>query len=263
MQKITALLITFNEEKNIQRYLNDADYADEIIIVDSFSKDKTVELAKLHPKVKVFLREFKNFTDQRNFALSKSSNEWVTFFDADEHLPESLKQEIVQTVNSEDALDAYYVHRRFYFQEKLLRFSGMQSDKAIRLFRKSKSKYKSNLLVHELIDCAGTIGKLENSLDHYTYSTVEEYRRKLTSYSKLRAQELEKKNLKPNLFHYLIKPTYRFVNHYIIRLGFLDGKDGFIISKLHAESVYKRYVFLNDIYKEKSSLLINKNAKTL
>lgn len=260
MQKITALLISFNEEKNIQRFLNDADYADEIIIVDSFSKDKTVEIAKKHPKTKVFIREFKNFTDQKNFAISKASHEWITFFDADEHVPANLKNEIVHTVNSKNPLDAYYVHRRFFFQERLLRFSGMQNDKAIRLFKKSKSKYKSNLLVHELLECDGTIGKLKNSLDHYTYSSVEEYRKKLTSYSKLRAQELEKKNLKPNFFHYLIKPAYRFLNHYIIRLGFLDGKDGYIISKLHAESVYKRYVFLNDIYREKPSQLINKNA---
>ena len=260
MQKISALLITFNEEINIQRYLDDASYADEIIIVDSFSTDKTVELAKKNSKVKVFQKEFINFSEQKNFAISQASNDWITFFDADEHLSNHLKEEIVQKINDPKALDAYYVHRRFYFKDKLLKYSGMQSDKAIRIFKKSKAKYKPNRLVHEIIKCDGKIGRLKNSLDHYSYSSEEDYKSKLLSYSRLRAQELYIKNLKPNFFHFYLKPAYRFVNHYIIRLGLLDGKEGLIISKLHAQSVYKRYVFLNEIIEENSSQRINKNA---
>lgn len=260
MQKISALLITFNEERNIKRFLEDSVYADEIIVVDSYSTDKTVEIAKTFPKVKVFQREFKNFTDQKNFAIEQASYEWITFFDADEHIPIKLREELVGIINSGEALDAYYVGRRFFFKNKLLNFSGMQNDKAIRLFKKSKNRYKNGRLVHELIHCDGPIGKLKNKLDHYTYNSSDEYRRKLTSYSKLRAKELELKNLKPNFFHFKIKPAYRFFNHYIIRLGFLDGREGYVVSKLHAESVYKRYVFLNEIYETKNSPLINKNV---
>ena len=260
MQKISALLITYNEEKNIKRFIEDADYADEIIIVDSYSTDRTVDIAKNFPKVKLFQRKFVNFSDQKNFAIDKASNEWITFFDADEHLPIELKQEIISAINSNNPADAFYVYRRFYFKNKVLNFSGMQNDKAIRVFKKSKSRYKDNRLVHELIQCDGVVSKLKNRLDHFTYSSAEEYRNKLTSYSKLRAQELKMKELKPNFFHFKIKPAYRFINHYIIRLGFLDGKEGYVISKLHAESVYKRYVFLNEIYEDKTSSYINKNA---
>lgn len=260
MQKISALLITSNEEKNIQRFIEDADYADEIIVVDSYSTDRTVEFAKQYPNVKVYLKEFKNFTEQKNFAIAQANNEWVTFFDADEHIPIQLKEELLETVNNPASKDAYYVHRKFFFKDKLLKYSGMQNDKAIRLFRKSKSKYRMNRLVHELIECKGSVGRLKNSLDHYTYISTENYRMKLTSYSKLRAQELKLKGLKPNFFHFKIKPAYRFFNHFIIRLGILDGREGYVISKLHAESVYKRYVFLNEIYEENSSVYINKNA---
>lgn len=260
MQKISALLITYNEEKNILRYIKDADYADEIIIVDSFSTDQTIFIAEQFSHVKIVQRKFDNFTNQKNFAINLASNEWITFFDADEHIPSNLKKEIIQIVNDNKALDAYFIHRKFYFKEKLLRFSGMQSDKAVRLFRKSKSKYRKDRLVHELIDCDGKIGTLTTSLDHYSFSNKEEYRDKLESYSRLRAKELSVKKLKPNFFHFLIKPSYRFFNHYFIRLGFLDGKEGLIISKLHAESVRKRYVFLNEIYEADASVNNNKNA---
>lgn len=260
MQKISALLITYNEERNIQRFLEDSGYADEIIVVDSYSTDRTLEIAKNFPNVKIFQREFKNFTDQKNFAIEQASYEWITFFDADEHIPFNLRQELLAVINQDDALDAYYIGRRFYFKDKVIHYSGMQNDKAIRLFKKSKNRYKNGRLVHELIHCDGAVGKLKNKLDHYTYNSSEEYRRKLTSYSKLRAKELEAKNLKPNFFHFKIKPAYRFFNHFIIRLGFLDGREGYIVSKLHAESVYKRYVFLNEIYEAKNKQLINKNV---
>ncbi|MBS7333773.1 glycosyltransferase family 2 protein [Faecalibacter bovis] len=260
MQKISALLITYNEEKNIKRFLDDADYADEIILVDSYSTDRTIEIAKTYPKVKLFQREFTNFSDQKNFAIQQASYEWITFFDADEHIPASLKEEILNTIKSNTSADAYYVYRKFYFKNKVLNYSGMQNDKAIRVFKKSKNRYKNNRLVHELIQCDGVVSKLRNKLDHYTYSSSEEYRNKLTSYSKLRAQELRMKNLKPNFFHFQVKPAYRFFNHYILRLGFLDGKEGYVISKLHADSVKNRYVFLNKIYEAEASQLINKNA---
>lgn len=260
MHKISALLITFNEEKNIKRFLENADYADEIIVVDSFSTDRTAEIAKTFPKVKLYSRAFVNFTDQKNFAIEKANNEWITFFDADEQIPNELREEILKVTQDSNSADAYFVKRRFFYKDKVLNFSGMQNDKAIRVFKKSKCRYKSNRLVHELIECNGTIAKLSNKLNHFTYSSSQEYRKKLTSYSKLRAQELKLKGLRPTIFHFKIKPAYRFLSHYVIRLGFLDGKEGYVVSKLHAESVYKRYVFLNEIYEEQSSTLINKNA---
>ncbi len=250
--KISALLIAYNEEKNMQRYLNDVSFADEIIIVDSYSNDKTEEIALQNPKVKFIKRKFDNFTNQRNFAISLANNEWITFFDADEGIPNHLKEEIVSTVNNHPKFDAYYVYRKFFFKNRFIKYSGMQSDKAIRLFRKSKSLYKSDRMVHEIIDCKGDVGFLKNKLDHYTFDNEKDYLDKLNSYSRLRAKELRLKNLKPSFFHYKIKPAYRFFNYFVMRLGFLDGKYGYTIAKVHAISVTNRYKYLDEIYRKEN-----------
>lgn len=247
LPKISALLITYNEERNIQKFLDEAWYADEIIVVDSESTDRTPEIAKKHPKVKFITRKFDNFTAQKNFTIEQARNEWVTFFDADERIPKALVFEMLDEIEK-DRADAFFVYRRFYFMDKYIKRSGWQNDKAIRLFKKSKNRYGDGRLVHELIDCKGTVRFMENRLDHYSYSSIEEYDRKLTQYSLLRAEELFVKGLKPNVFHFWIKPWYRFVHHYIMRLGMLDGGEGYIISKLHAHSVFKRYLFLQKMW---------------
>ncbi|NLN33244.1 MAG: glycosyltransferase [Flavobacteriaceae bacterium] len=247
LPKISALLITYNEERNIQKFLDEAWYADEIIIVDSESTDRTAEIAKKHPKVTFITRKFDNFTSQKNFAIDQAQNEWVTFFDADERIPKSLIFEMIDEIKKDEA-DAFFVYRRFYFMEKYIKRSGWQNDKAIRLFRKSKNRYGEGRLVHELIDSKGKVKFLNNRLDHYSYYSVEEYDRKLTQYSILRAKELHAKGLKPNVFHFWVKPWFRFVHHYILRLGVLDGGEGYIISKLHAHHVFKRYLFLSKMW---------------
>lgn len=247
LPKISALLITYNEERNIQKFLDEAWYADEIIVVDSESTDRTTEIAKRHPKVKFITRKFDNFTSQKNFAIDQARNEWVTFFDADERISKSLIFEMIDEIKKNEA-DAFFVYRRFYFMEKYIKRSGWQNDKAIRLFKKSKNRYGEGRLVHELIDSKGKVKFLTNKLDHYSYFSVEEYDRKLTQYSILRAKELYKKGLKPTIFHFWVKPWFRFVHHYILRFGVLDGGEGYIISKLHAHHVFKRYLFLSKMW---------------
>ncbi len=249
--QISALLITFNEEKNILRFLQEADYAEEIIIVDSFSTDKTEEIALQNPKVKFVKRAFDNFTNQRNFALSLAKNDWITFFDADEVLPQKLRVEIISIVNT-TTFDAFFVYRKFFYKDKEIKYTGMQNDKAIRLFRKSKSVYDATRMVHEQVKCEGNIGYLKNELHHYTFDNEVEYLNKLNSYSKLRAKELRIKNLTPNFYHYKIKPAYRFMNYFVFRLGFLDGNQGYTIAKLHAIAVANRYKYLDEIYQQEN-----------
>lgn len=247
---ISALLITYNEEQHIERFLKDADYADEIIIVDSNSTDKTVEIASKHPKVKIFKRAFKNFSDQKNFALAQAKNEWVTFFDADEEIPQKLKKEIIEKVNSNTDITVYIGYHDFYFKNKKIFYSGQQNVKAPRLFKKDSCKYRESLKVHEQLDFNGKSGKLKTKIKHHTLSDELKYLKKLNSYSYLRAEELYQKKLKPSFFHFYLKPAYRFINYYIIRLGILDGIEGYKISKLHAISIKNRYVYLNEIYKK-------------
>ncbi len=246
--KITALAITFNEEENVERYVSSLSFADEIIFVDSQSTDKTIEIAtKLG--VKVIQRKFDDFSNQRNFAISQAQNDWIIFFDLDEIMTPELEKEIKKRISCQSEKVAFFVKRNFFFLGKHMRFGGWQNDKAIRLFNKNHCKYNGNL-VHEVIKTLGKTGKLKNSVNHYSYKNFDNYNDKLNLYSKLQAENLYAKNIKPNLYHFFIRPFYRFIWQYLFRLGFLDGKEGFILAYVHSFSVFKRYLQLWMMYRK-------------
>ncbi|HLU81348.1 MAG TPA: glycosyltransferase family 2 protein [Flavobacteriaceae bacterium] len=241
MKKISALLITYNEREHLPDVIDTVDFADEIIVVDSYSDDGTAEYLQEDSRVKLIQHPFRNFSEQRNFALKHAQYPWVLFIDADERIPKKLREEIKKTVNLPDPKAAYYFRRQFLFKNKPLRFSGYQTDKNHRLFQKEKAYYCPERLVHEILEVEGKSGVLKNKLLHYSFNDYEEYKQKMLSYGRLRAVELSKKNLEPGFFHFYIKPTYKFLSHYVIRLGFLDGKKGFCVSYLNALSVAERY----------------------
>lgn len=245
---ISAIAITYNEEINIESYIESLSFADEIIIVDSFSTDKTIELAK-HYDVKIIQNPFENFSAQKNFAIAQATYDWVVFFDLDEKVPEALADEIVATVNSKRPLKVYNVKRDFYFMGKRIKYSGFQTDVSVRLFNKNYCNYNGSP-VHETIQTDEKIGLLKQAVQHHTYKSFDNYNEKLSLYSKLQAQALYKKNLRPNLYHFMFRPWYRFMHQYFLRLGFLDGKEGFIISYIHAFSVFKRYIQLWAMYRK-------------
>jgi glycosyltransferase involved in cell wall biosynthesis len=246
--KITALAITLNEEENIKQYVESLSFADEIIFVDSNSTDKTVAIAE-SLGVTVLKRDFDNFSNQRNFAISHAQNDWIVFFDLDEIVTPKLKAEIISVTTSPSDCVAYYVKRNFYFLGKLIKYGGWQSDKAIRVFNKSFCKYNGNL-VHEVVAANGKVGFLKERVDHFSYKSFDNYNNKLNLYSKLQAESLYVKNKRPNAYHFFIRPKYRFFWQYIYRLGFLDGKEGFILAYVHAFSVFKRYLQLWMMYRK-------------
>lgn len=244
--KISALLITYNEYENLEKLLPKLCFADEVIIVDSFSEDRSEELISQFPQVQFIQRKFDNFSSQRNYALSLAKNEWILFLDADEGLPEQLVEEVKNiTSENESSHDAYYVYRKYHFMNKHLRYSGWQSDKVIRLFKKSKSQYKG--YVHEQLIVQGTIGSLETRIEHYTYKSFDHYVYKLHQYADLKATELYNQGVSPGVFHYFLKPAYRFFNSYFLRLGFLDGYEGLINCITQSYGVFLRYVKLREM----------------
>ena len=238
---ITGLIITYNEIKHIKEVIENISFVDELIIVDSFSTDGTVEIIKSYPNVKLFQRKFDDFTSQRNFALSLAQNNWILFIDADERVTPELEQEILFTTQNKNSKSAYYFYRKFMFKDKPLHFSGWQTDKNFRLFKKENCSYIRERLVHETLQVNGEIGVLKHKLIHYSYDDYSKYRKKMMSYGKLRAKELFLKGEKFNILKLIFKPIYKFLYDYIIRLGFLDGKKGIIICYLNALSVYARY----------------------
>ena len=246
--KISALAITLNEAHNIEGYIKSLWFADEIIIVDSFSTDQTVALASKHEKVIVYQRKFDNFSAQKNFAISKAKNDWATFFDLDEEVTEAVAKEIIEVSKNPKAI-AYFIKRDYHFMGKRIKYSGFQTDYVIRFFNKNFCLYNSNL-VHETIEAKGKTARLIHSSPHHTYKTFDHFTGKFHQYSELQAKMLYEKGKKPTLYHFLFRPCYRFWHQYLIRLGILDGKEGFILAYVSAFSVFKRYVNLWMLYRK-------------
>lgn len=244
---ISALAITYNEEANIEKFITSLSFADEVIIVDSNSTDKTVKLAE-QLNAKVIVRDFDNFSNQKNFALQQANHDWVVFFDLDETISPKLAEEIKSTIGNTKNITAFKVKRNFFFMGKHIKYSGFQNDAVIRVFKKNKAKYSPNL-VHESLDINGSVDTLKHKSDHYSYKDFDHYNNKLTQYSKLQAQALYNNNVRPNLYHFLVRPCYRFWHQYLIRLGFLDGKEGFILAYTSAFAVFKRYLYLWIMYR--------------
>lgn len=240
-EKISGLIITFNEEKNIQEILDDFSICDEIIVVDSFSSDQTVAIAEQNPKVKIIQHVFEDFTKQRNVALDAAANDWVIFLDGDERITPELRQEMILELDKADKKDAYYFYRKFYFAGKPINFSGTQTDKNFRLFRKSKCRYVADKKVHETLAVNGSIGVFNNKLLHFSVSDYDSYKNKMIHYGELKGQELFNKGKKFSVFTQYLKSAFKFFKTYFLRLGFLDGKEGLQLSVLQTLSVFETY----------------------
>lgn len=240
-EKISGLIITFNEEKNIQEILDDFSICDEIIVVDSFSSDQTVAIARKIPKVKIIQHAFEDFTKQRNVALDAATNDWVLFLDGDERVTPELRQEVISELNKTDKKDAYYFYRKFYFAGKPIHFSGTQTDKNFRLFRKSKCRYVADKKVHETLEVEGTIGVLKNKLLHYSFENFEQFKKKMLYYGSLKGSELAAKGKKYSIITHCGKVIFKFLKTYFLKLGFLDGINGLKISYLQSLYVDETY----------------------
>lgn len=239
--KISALLITYNEINHIEAVINNIGFADEIIVVDSFSTDGTLEKLAEFQHVKTIKRKFKNFADQRNFALQQASHDWVLFIDADERLTDKLKTEIIATVQNPNDAVAFMVKRLYFFKKKRIRFSGFQTDTTYRLFKKNKVKYIAAKIVHEMPEINGESKILKHNMLHYCFDSAAHYKAKMEHYANLKALELYQKGKKATALHFVFRPFYKFVVNYVFRLGFLDGKAGFQICYLSAYGVFYRY----------------------
>ena len=245
--KISALIITYNEENHINDVLQNIDFADEIIVVDSFSNDSTLQKLKAFPHVKVITREFKNFADQRNFAIDQANHEWILFIDADERITPALKKEILHTVSDSTSATGFMFKRKMFFNNKVINYSGFQTDTTYRLFKNGCVKYQEDKIVHEIPIIKGTSSILNNKMLHYSITDAQNYKNKMMHYAKLKALELFNKGKRASIFHFIFRPPYKFITNYILRLGFLDGKEGFQLSYLSAYGVYYRYCELKKL----------------
>ncbi len=247
MERISGLIITYNEEENIRDVLACFHFCDEIIVVDSFSTDATVEIARRNPKVKVYQQLFTDFTRQRNTALDLASNDWIFFLDGDERTTPALEEEIIQTVNNKYAKDAYYFYRIFFVGNHKINFSGTQNDKNFRLFRKSKASYSSEKKVHETLEVKGSIGELKSKLLHYSFKDFVQFKKKMMLYGTLKGEELYSKGKGYSFGVHAGKVIFKFFKTYILQLGLLDGLNGIKISYLQSLYIHQTYKTLKHL----------------
>ncbi|MCX6165970.1 MAG: glycosyltransferase family 2 protein [Ignavibacteriae bacterium] len=224
---LAVTIICKNEEENIRECLESVKWADEIILVDSFSKDKTIEIAKEYTD-KIFQEEWKGFTKQREFALSKVSEKWVFPLDADERCSPELKDEILSVIKSDKNFTGYRIPRKSFFMGKWIKHCGWYPGYQTRLFLKDKAMV-ADRLVHEGYEIDGEMGFLKSDILHYTVISISDYMHKVNNYSSLQAVEKSKKK-KIKLYDILLRPTASFIQQFIFKKGFLDGIYGLMVT---------------------------------
>ena len=232
---ISIAILTKNEEKNILDCVESVLWADEIVIVDDFSDDRTVEVVKnldQGKKIKIFQKKLENdFSSQRNFALSKTKYDWVLFVDADEIVSSQLRQEINDLlIDKSDKINGYFIKRQDFMWGKKINHGEVGGIKLLRLAKKNAGDWRGK--VHEVWDVEGNLGELENEILHFPHQTVAEFLREISFYTTIRANELFNKKIQTNLFEIIIYPKAKFFVNYFIKLGFLDGLEGLIIAIL-------------------------------
>ena len=247
---LSVAIITHNEEDNIRGALESVKWADEIVVVDSFSTDRTAEICREYTD-KVFSFEWSGFSEQKNRAVSLTTNPWVLVLDADESVTVELKDEILNIIKDKSSKDSYYLPRKNYFAKRWIKHGGWWPDYTLRLFRREKGSFEARE-VHESIKIIGSTGYLENPIEHYTYKNVDDYLKRMQTYSTLAAKELLKKGRRANIFDIIFRPPATFFRMFFLQLGMLDGIYGIILAYLYSVYTYKKYLKLREMQKNKN-----------
>lgn len=241
MLKLSVIISTYNEENNIEECLESVKWADEIIVVDSSSKDKTADIAKKFTD-KIFISDTKSFSEKKNFGINKSSGEWILWIDADERVPDALKEEMLQIISSSDnETEVYKINRKSFFINKFIKHCGWYPDYGIRLFKKQAGIKFTEVRVHEKITYNGNSGKLKNEIIHYTDLTFEHYISKLNSYTTSSALDLFDNGKKSSVSDIIFRPVFTFIKMYFLKLGVLDGYMGLVLCTLSSAHVFVKY----------------------
>lgn len=249
MMDISAVIITSNEEKRLEPALKSLQgIASEIVVVDRFSTDDTLKLARKYTD-RVFQRKWTDFADQKNFANSKASFGWILSLDADERISSELRQELLQLKETEPECSGFSMPRQVYYLGKWIRHSGWYPDRKIRLFRRDKARWEG-AYVHEELVIEGVVEKLEGAIHHFTYRDISEHLKRINAFSELGAKKLYARQKKCRWHHLVLLPFFRFVKTFLFRAGFLDGFAGFVISVLHGYAIFLRYAKLREIWKK-------------
>lgn len=247
--KISAAIITLNEEKNIKRCIDSLDFVDEVVVVDSLSSDKTCEIAKELGAV-VVDQKFLGHIEQKQLAVDKCSYEWVLSLDADEEVSKELKESIQELIKNGFDKDAYEMNRVSFHLGRWIRHGGWYPDRKIRLFNKQKAHW-GGYNPHDKVIVDGTVGKIKGDLMHYVFKDLRHNIDTNNSYSSIMAEDLYKDGKSFSYTKLFLKPLGKFLETYIYKKGFLDGMPGFIIAVGAAYSMFLKFAKLWELEKVK------------
>jgi len=240
MPRICVYIITFNEADKIEAALRSVEWADEIVVADSFSTDATVAIARRYTD-RILQLPFEGFGKLRNAVLAELSGDWIFSLDADERCTRAAAQEIRRVVSDPDACDAYRVPRRNYVFGRWIRHSGYFPDfRQPQLFRRGRLRYTQDA-VHETYVLDGSLGTLREPIAQVPFRDLAQMLHKMQRYSTLGVERLNQQGVTPSMWRALLHGSAAFFRHYVLRLGVLDGWAGFVIAFANFEGTFYRY----------------------
>ena len=239
---ISVVVITKNEEANIARCLASVRWADEIVVVDSGSTDRTVEIAREYTS-RVHDEAWRGFGPQKNLAASRATGDWILSLDADEWVSDELREALQAAARSESPHDAWSMPRSSIFCGRIMRHSGWWPDYVTRFFRRGRAEFSGDR-VHERLLVRGTTGMLKAPLLHESYRDLDQVIGKMNRYSQLAAQDMHARGRRSSVPAAVARGLWAFIRVYVLRAGFLAGREGFMVAVATAESTYYRYLKL-------------------
>ena len=246
-QKISAYILAFNEEEKIGQTLETMQWVDEIVVIDSFSTDRTTEIAKKYG-ARIIQEEFKGFGLLRIAGIEHTTHPWIFTIDSDERCPPEVQAEILQVIHSDNPADAYLVPRRNFFMGQFIRFGGWYPNyRQPQLFRRGRLTFPKEDLVHESYRLDGRLGKIKNPINQIPFKNLAEVLEKMQRYSELSAQKLYNQGEHPSITHAFVRAIWTFFRLYFLRLGFLDGRAGFVIAFSSLEGTFYKYAKLSEM----------------
>ncbi len=261
MEKVSATIIVLNEELKIRDCLESVGWADEIIVSDTGSTDKTVELCETFG-ARVYKDRWRGYGAQKNLCAERARNDWILNIDADERVSPELKAEISTALENGPARHAvparhatgegtagYYIPRKNFFGATWIRHCGWWPDYNLRLYRKSSGRFAEKL-VHEAVEVDGSKGYLGNPLVHRTYEDVPDYLERMERYSTLAAEQMLLEGRRTRALDILVRPAFTFLKMFVLKRGFLDGNAGLVLSKLYASYTRAKYAKLREMKKD-------------
>jgi glycosyltransferase involved in cell wall biosynthesis len=245
--KLSVTIITLNEEREIEACLEGVAWADEIVVVDSGSVDRTVEIAKKYTD-KVIHHDWPGYAAQKNWAVDQATHDWILSVDADERVLPPLREEIEAALASGGPHAGYLIDRKNFFLGRWIRHGGWAPDMTIRLFDRKRGRFKARE-VHEVVQVDGSAGVLKTPMEHYTYRSLAAYNDRVGRYAALAARELRKEGRRFHFWDLFLRPAWTMFRMYILKQGFRDGVYGLALAGLYGYYTFLKYAKLWEMEK--------------